>query len=114
MPKYLCKQFSFDEIIKCTFNLSDSELRVLIELMKCKNKQCVNSIGTKLKRDRSTVQKILIKLLNKDLVEKKKSNLTDGGYIFFYLPKSKEELKKQMLESVNSWHNSVKKEIIKW
>ena len=114
MTEYLCKRFDHESIIKCTFSLSDSELKVFLTLMKCESGECVNIIADKLKRDRSTIQKIILKLVEKDLVEKKKSNLEEGGYIFYYTPKSKSKIKKQMLQSIESWHFNAKKEILKW
>ena len=114
MAEYMCKRFDFESIIRCTFSLSDSEVKVFLTLMDCKTGECVNSVADKLKRDRSTIQKILLKLLEKDLVKKKKSNLADGGYIYHYSPKSKSEIKKQMLKSIEVWHSNVKKEILKW
>jgi predicted transcriptional regulator len=114
MPEYICKQFNLNSLIKCCFNLAESEIKVFLELMECKNPTCVLDISKKLKRDRSTVQKIMHSLLEKGLVEKKKFNLEEGGYIFYYSPKSKSEIKKQMLQSVEVWHSSMKKSIIKW
>ncbi len=114
MTEYLCRRFDYESIIKCTFSLSDSELKVFLTLMKCESEECVNIIADKLNRDRSTIQKIILKLVEKNLVEKKKSNLEEGGYIFYYSPKSKSEIKKQMLQSIEVWHSNVKKEILKW
>jgi predicted transcriptional regulator len=114
MTEYLYKNFDFESILRCTFSLSNSEVKVLFSLMECKSGECVNSVAEKLKRDRSTIQKTILKLLEKDLVEKKKENLEEGGYFFYYFPKSKVELKKQMLASIESWHINVKKEIMKW
>ncbi len=114
MVEYLCKRFDFESMIKCTFNLSESEVKVLLTLMDCKSGECVNSVAKKLERDRSTIQKTILKLLDKGLVEKRKLNLEDGGYIFHYTPKSKPVIKKQMLNSIETWHSNVKKEILKW
>ncbi len=114
MAEYLCKNFELSNLVKCSFSLTDSEVKVFFELIKYKSPICVVDISKKLKRDRSTVQKIIHSLLEKSLVMKKKVNLEDGGYIFYYFPKSKSEIKKQMLQSVETWHSNVKKEIIKW
>ena len=110
----MCKQVDFDSLVKCSFSLSDSELKIFLELMKCTNPICVVALSKKIKRDRSTIQKVIKTLLKRKLVEKKKINLEDGGYIFYYSPKSKSELKKQMLKLVELWHGNVKKEIMKW
>ncbi len=114
MVEYMCKQFEFNSLVKCSFSLSDSELKIFLELMKCNNPICVVALSKKIKRDRSTIQKVMKTLLEKDLVFKKKINLEEGGYIFYYSPRSKSELKKQMLDSIKVWHSNVKKEIMKW
>lgn len=113
MAKYLCKNFDLNSIVKCSFSLTEPELKVFLEIIKHEN-LTVNSLSKKLNRDRSTVQKIIIKLLQKNLITKKKSSLKQGGYIFYYSPVSKTAIKKQMLLNVEAWHSNVKKEIQKW
>ena len=114
MAEYMCKQFDFNSLVKCSFSLSDSELKIFLELMECNDPICIVALSKKIKRDRSTIQKVIKILLEKELVVKKKINLEDGGYMFYYSPKSKSDLKKQMLKLVGVWYNNVKKEIMKW
>ena len=113
MAKYLCKNFDLNSIIKCSFSLTDPELKVLLEIVK-QESVTVNYLSNKLNRDRSTIQKIIIKLLEKNLIIKKKNSLKQGGYIFYYYPISKTELKKSMPANVEAWHSNVKKEIKQW
>jgi len=113
MAKYLCKNFDLNSIVKCSFSLTEPELKVFLEIVKQED-VIVNYLSNKLKRDRSTIQKIVLKLLEKKLISKKKKSLKEGGYIFYYYPISKTELKKSMLLNVEAWHSNVKKEIKQW
>jgi predicted transcriptional regulator len=114
MVKYLCKEFSIDEIIKCSFNLSDSELKVFLELMKCKTSVCVNVVAKKLNKDRSTIQKLIAKLIDKKIIKKTRKTLDDGGHIFYYSIIDKSELKKTICKTLDCWYCNVKKEVFRW
>lgn len=114
MAEYLCQNIDLNSIIKCSFSLSDAELKVFKEIVFSDNAINVNELADKIDRDRSTVQKIILRLCEKNLVEKKKQILEEGGIIYYYIPKSKSSLKKEMLINVNVWHDSVRKEINKW
>jgi len=114
-PQYLCQNFDIESILKCSFGLSDAELKVFIELLNCnKKKECVNNLAEKLGRDRSTIQKIVLRLSEVGLVLKEKKILKEGGHIFYYIPLSKEELRKTMILTVEEWHKSVKNAILNW
>ena len=113
MAKYLCKNFDLNSIVKCSFSLTESELKVFLEIAKKEN-LTVSHLSKKLTRDRSTIQKIIIKLLEKNIIIKKKKSLKEGGYKFYYSSISKTELKKNMLLNVEAWHSNVKKEIKQW
>ncbi len=106
-----CSKLSneLQELIKFSFSLSNPELKMFLELCKCKSEQCARDISKRFKRDRSTVQKILIKLYEKKIVEKKKLILQGGGYKFYYVPINKEELKKKCSQVIKNWSkNSIK------
>jgi predicted transcriptional regulator len=114
MVRYLCQNIDLNSILKCSFSLSDAELKILKEIVSSDKELCVNDLAKKFERDRSTIQKIIFKLSEKNLIEKKKKKLQEGGYVYYYIPKSKTALKQQMLNNVEEWHNNVKKEIKRW
>ena len=64
--------------------------------------------------DRTTVQKAIKQLAEKNLVKRLQINLDKGGYMFYYEIKNKTEIKQRMLDIVNKWHDGVQKEIKKW
>jgi len=77
MVKYLCKNFDLNSMVKCSFSLTDPELKVFLEILKKEN-ITVNYLSTKFKRDRSTIQKIILNLLEKNLISKIKKSLKQG------------------------------------
>jgi len=60
-----------------------------------------------MKLERTTVQKAIKSLIEKDLVLRKQENLEKGGYMFFYKIKKKEELKYKLKKIVTDWHKKV-------
>ncbi len=111
MKEYVCDEFSLRTIIKCTFVLTNSETDLFMKLLSCNKSVCVLDLSKELKKDRSTIQKILLKLIDKGLIIKEKSNLEEGGYMFYYTTIKKSVLKQKILESVEEWFLHVKKEI---
>ena len=72
------------------------------------------SIAKKMKLERTTVQKALKNLLNKQLVRRVQCNLSRGGYVFMYEPNKKEYLKNAIKDIIYKWYKSVEKEIDRW
>ena len=64
--------------------------------------------------DRTTVQKAIKKLAEKDIVERHQENLDKGGYIFHYRIKNKKDIKERMQKIVEKWYDEVIKEITRW
>ncbi|MBC8444207.1 MarR family transcriptional regulator [Candidatus Woesearchaeota archaeon] len=111
---FACKHIEFAEIIKCSFDLNKTEYNLLLFLINSKRELDIKEISEKLSLDRSTIQKAMKLLTQKDLVKRIQTNLENGGYVFFYIVKNKQEIKSKILQSVDNWHNSVKKLIINW
>ena len=64
--------------------------------------------------DRTTVQKSIKRLTEKELVLRTQKNLAKGGYIFTYSIKNKQVIKERMSEIVKKWHDNVQTEINRW
>ena len=64
--------------------------------------------------DRSTVQKALKRLAEKNLVFRQQKNLSKGGYTFYYSIRDKDHIQERMLSIVSRWTDNVTKEISRW
>ncbi len=111
MVDFTCKQINANDLIKCTFGLNKTELRIFLFLLK--SKLCINSseIAKHLSLDRTTIQKGMKKMLEKGIVERRQDNLDSGGYVLLYCVKKKPELEKKMKEILASWKQNVDNEL---
>ncbi len=111
---FACKHIELAEIIKCSFDLNKTEYNLLLFLINSKEELMIKEISEKLSLDRSTIQKSIKSLTEKGVVKRIQTNLENGGYVFSYIIKNKSEIKSKILQSVDNWHNSVKKLILNW
>lgn len=111
---FACKQIDFKDIIMCSFELNKTEYALLLFLLQQKDSLCASSIGERMSKDRTTVQKAVKKLVDKDVVAKHQVNLDGGGYTFVYTIKNKEHLRSMLLDIVNGWHKNVVSSIKNW
>jgi predicted transcriptional regulator len=114
MIDFACKKFSLQEVIKCGLGLSKSEYKLLsFLLMKPKSYSSVK-LSSSLHLDLSTVQRAVKNLFEKDLVIRSQENLDNGGYVFNYSVKNKEEIKKMIMEVITGWCKKVEGELESW
>lgn len=111
---FACKQIKFQELIKCSFGMNKTDYNLLIFLLKNKEYLTVMEISKLTKLDRTTIQKSMKRLHEKDLVVKHQDNLDKGGYIYSYIIKDKKYIKNMMHKIIDTWVNSVTHEISKW
>ena len=83
-------------------------------LLKSDKSFTATSLSKRMGIDRTTVQKAIKKLAEKELVERRQENLDKGGYLFHYAIKNKNEIKKRMEGIVEKWHQAVVTEIKDW
>lgn len=102
------------ELIKCSFGLNKTSCRVLLKMLKIGRSVSVEQISKKMGADRTTVQKALKTLINKNLVSRKQMNLENGGYIYLYKTMEKQEIKRRMTKDIDSWTESAKREVDSW
>jgi predicted transcriptional regulator len=82
--------------------------------LKDKSEYTPEELGKKLGLDRTTVQKAVKRLAEKELVMRRQVNLAKGGYIFNYSVKNRQEIRSRVLKIVDKWHDAVINEIEKW
>ena len=113
MVNFACKKVSKEEIIRCSFGLNKSAYNLLCFLLKQKKPLDINSISRNMNLERSSIQKAIPFLIEKDLITRSQKNISSGGYLYFYATKDKEEIKKRIKELVTLWYENIKREIEK-
>ena len=114
MIDFACKKFDLDEVIKCVLGLTKSEFHLLKFLSEHENKFTTEELSKKLRLDKSTIQRSIKKLHEKELVSRSQINQNVGGYIFLYKIKDKENIRKVVMETLNNWNATFKKNLSKW
>ncbi len=111
MISFACKQITLPELIKCSFDLNKTDYKVFEFLLDNGKEFYINDLAAALDMDRSSVQKAIKNLVERDLVLRKQVNMEGGGYKFFYSINNKQLIKHRMEEIVDTWHNRVKEAI---
>lgn len=110
---FTCKKISLKDLIQCNYNLNDSEYAIFSQLIKSKRGLSVKELVEKVEKDRTTVQKILTKLLKRNLLMKRQMNL-DRGFMFVYFSKNRDEIIKEIELNVESYFQAIKENLDKW
>ncbi|HKL24335.1 MAG TPA: helix-turn-helix domain-containing protein [Candidatus Nanoarchaeia archaeon] len=111
MVTFACKKIPKEDLIRCSFDLNKTSYKLLIYLLTQKKPLKISDISEGMGLERSSVQKALGKLFEKELVIRSQKNLEKGGYIYFYQTKNKQEIKDRMKKIINNWYENTKKEI---
>lgn len=116
----LGKNTELSDILRLIFGLSKAEINVLFFLLQSQRCQCIKSLTDRFQKDRTTIQRNLNKLLKFKLIERKKKTYKEfmtlcqehdmqeyepeyeRGYLYIYEAISIMDLKKILLEEVNS------------
>jgi predicted transcriptional regulator len=115
MIDFACKTFEISEVVKCSLSLSKSEFNLLDFFVKNSDSSfSTEELSTKLKLDKSTIQRGVKKLREKDLLFRLQINQTVGGYFFKYRLKDEKKLKRKLIDILDSWNEGVKKEVRRW
>ncbi|MFW5705122.1 MAG: helix-turn-helix domain-containing protein [Nanoarchaeota archaeon] len=110
---FTCKKVTLKDLVQCNFNLNESEYQIFSRIMLSKKGMSVKELVEKVQKDRTTVQKILIKLLNRGLLMKRQINL-ERGFMFVYFSKDKEEIIGEIEENVEIYFKNLKESLEKW
>jgi predicted transcriptional regulator len=114
MISFACQDIEFKDLLRCSFELNKTEYYVFMFLLKIDKSYTAAELAKNIKLDRTTVQKAIKKLADKNLVFRQQQNLEKGGYTFHYRIKNKEDIKKRMQAIVETWYEEVIKEIKKF
>jgi len=98
------------DLLCCAFGLRNSELDVYFDLIS--GPKTVEQIAERIKRDRSTVQRVLNKLHSKGLVMRNTHKIQRGGYYYEYSAEDTEVVREQILAQLEEWYTSTKSFLI--
>lgn len=114
IASFACKKISLEQIILCSFEISKTMFKILVYLLKRKEPITIVKIAEDLSLERSTVQKSISALLQKNLIARRQINLKSGGYRFTYFAKDKNDIKNKILMITEKWYSSVKNTVESW
>ncbi len=92
------KNATCQDLLSCLYNLKPTDLEVLLTV--AKNEGTLDEIAQKVQRDRSSIHRILSKLLTANLVTKQTKTLKGGGYYHTYTMLDPALIKKHAKERV--------------
>lgn len=110
---FTCKKVTLKDLVQCNYNLNESEYQIFTEIIKSKKGLSVKELVEKVQKDRTTIQKILAKLLKRELLMKRQINL-DRGFMFVYSSKNKDEIIQEIEVNVGSYFEKIKESLEKW
>lgn len=114
MISFACKKVDIKDIIQCSFSLSKTEYLLLDFFQKQNDNLTTIDIAKKLNKDRTTIQKAIKSLHEKDIVDKRQINLESGGYMYVYKIKDRTLLKNEILKIIDKWDAQVRKAVNDW
>ncbi|MFT4244121.1 MAG: helix-turn-helix domain-containing protein [Candidatus Woesearchaeota archaeon] len=115
MVDFACTHISIDNIIKCSFGLTKTELEIFRFIVSHKHTQfSTQELSTSLKLDITTIQKAVKKLTTKGVLKKTQKNLEQGGYILFYECTSHEHIKNIIMKNFENFSLRVEESLCNW
>jgi len=111
---FVCRVISLEQILHCSFGLNKTEINILKHLLYIKEEETIEEIMKSVKKDRTTIQRSVKKLHERDLIKRRQLNLEKGGYVFIYSSKPKQEMKEKVRKIFHNFEDMVDAEIQKW
>ena len=96
----------FDEVMACVFGIQGREVRTYLALLD-RPGSTVEELAGALDRDRSNVNRALARLLERDLVERRRRLLDPGGYVYQYTATPLPETKARLHDALDRWVEGV-------
>lgn len=108
MIDFACRQFKISEIVKCAFGLTKADYKVMEFFLKNSERDfTTEDISKKLKFNLSTMQRAVKKLHENKVIQRKQNNLDGGGYVFIYRAKEKKEIRRLIMNMIDTWTRKV-------
>ena len=110
---FTCKRVTLQDLVQCNYSLNDSEYEIFAQIIKSRRGLSVKELVDKVHKDRTTVQKILTKLIKRGLLMKRQMNL-ERGFMFVYFSKNREEIFNEIEENVEQYFKSIRDSLDSW
>ena len=110
---FTCKRVTLQDLVQCNYNLNDSEYEIFAQIIKSRRGLSVKELVEKTNKDRTTVQKILTKLIKRKLLMKRQMNL-ERGFMFVYFSKNREEIFNEIEQNVENYFKTIKQSLDAW
>ncbi len=99
------------DFLCCAFGLRSSEIDTYFALLS--EPKSVKDIAKDINKDRSTVQRVLSRLLEKGLVVMETKYFDRGGFYHEYQAVSTEDVKQDILDQLDEWYSKTKRFLLK-
>lgn len=110
---FTCKQVTLQDLVQCNYSLNDSEYQIFSQIIKSRRGLSVRELVDKTGKDRTTVQKILTKLIKRKLLMKRQMNL-DRGFMFVYFSKNRDEIFNEIEQNVENYFKTIRQNLESW
>ncbi|MBW3021246.1 HTH domain-containing protein [Candidatus Woesearchaeota archaeon] len=115
MIDFACKQFRIEDVIKCGLGLTKADCKVIQFLLRNNTEWFTSEqISKELDFNITTVQRSLKRLTEKDITIRNQNNLENGGYIFIYQAKGKNDIRELIMNVIKEWTKKVQRELEEW
>jgi predicted transcriptional regulator len=114
MIDFACKRFQLDEVIKCGLSLTKAEYLLFEYVVKHADECTTEQLAAHVSLDLTTVQRAVKKLHEEGVLQRSQQNLEGGGYVYMYSIKSKQELRRILMDIINRWVKTVDTALQKW
>ena len=111
---FVCKRVPIAQILRCSFSINRTEIDIMMLLIRENKEMETVEIMKKVGKDKTTVQRAMKSLSEKELVHRKQINLERGGYVFVYYPVSKKYIKERIYKNLELFKENIGKEIERW
>ena len=109
-----CIDITLEDLLGCSLGISKAKAVLLSAMMEEKDWTTVASVASRLKKDRSVVQRELSSLHKKGLVSREQRNKSSGGYEYVYRAEDRKALKSAISEKSRAFVAMVNKKISNW
>ncbi len=109
-----CIDLSVEDLLACALGLSKREVAVLLGLLEDGGWLAISDLSASSRRDRSVVQRALLSMIRKGIVERDQHNLDRGGYEFLYRARDKRMIKRLILGKSRAFSEMVRDRLRRW
>ena len=115
MVDFACTHISIENIIKCSFGLTKTELEIFRYFTNNKYTQfSTQELSEKLNLDITTIQKAVKKLHSKGVLQKSQKNLEHGGYVLLYTCVGNHKIKQIIMKNFENFSKKVEESLCNW